>query len=281
MRVLAFLMILCAAAAQAQQPPTRSEAEFEKYVAERIEAASGAKAERSERLQLRLRKGDTDLRANLDRIWSACQRVPEDCAGYVEEYVAGAASIIADRTRPLEKEALRIVVRPRDYLRLTERPDRDKAPIVKPYHGDLAIALVFDGARSVSSANRGDLEALKLDEAQAFELARQNLRTRELKPLHEVLKPLTGKAATGHVDENNYESSRMVLHEDWKPFVDQIGGNLIVAVPATHVLLYGRGDSAEAVDRLRALARDVARTNQRPLSTVIFRWTPKGWEVVP
>ena len=198
----------------------------------------------------------------------------------VEEYVAGAASIVADRTRAPQREALRVVVRPKDYLRLMQRPDRDKAPIVRPYIGDLAIALVFDGAQTVTSAGRTDLHALKLDEEQAFGLARQNLRTRELAPLHAVLKPIAG-TAIGHLDENNYESSRLVLHEDWKPFVDQIGGNLIVAVPATHVLLYGRGDSAEAVDALRALARDVVRTNPRPLSTLVFRWQPAGWEIVP
>jgi len=280
---LAFaLLALFACCAAAQQPPTADEAEFGRYMAERIEAATGAKVEPgADALQLRVSKaGGQTLVANLDRIWSACQRVRERCSAFADEYVRGLASIIAEQMRPPAREALRLAVRPTEYLRVMEGAEPAKRPIMRPYLGDLVVALVLDGERTVGTASRSDLEKLALDEEQAFELARQNLRTRELRPLMLVLKPIKGNAI-GYLDENAYESSRMLLHEDWKPYVESIGGNLIVAVPATHILIYGRGDSSEAIAAVRGLAREMARKNQRPLSTLVFRWQPAGWEIVP
>jgi len=268
------------AAAQAESP-ARSEAEFAKSIAERIARATGAKVEPAGRLSLRLSKeGAEPLVANLDRIWSACQRVPDRCAAFSDEYVAGVASVVAERTRPPERQALRLAVRPKAFLEMPKSGDAAKSPIVRPYLGDLALVLVFDGGRTIHSASARDLDTLKLTEAEAISLARQNLLARELKPLQDVLKPISGNAI-GYLEENAYESSRMVLHDEWKAYAEQIGGNLVIAVPATHVLLYGKGDTSAAVAALRGLAAEVARKNQRPLSTMVFRWQPDGWEVVP
>lgn len=119
---------------------------------------------------------------------------------------------------------------------------------------------------------------LKLSVDEAFEIAKQNLRTRELKPLDAVLKPITGRAI-GYLEENAYESSRLLLHEDWKRYAGEIG-TLIVAIPTTNFLIYGSGANPEATEALRAFALEVARKSERPLSPLVFLWRPQGWEIV-
>jgi uncharacterized protein YtpQ (UPF0354 family) len=267
-------------AAQQNESPPRQETDFAKYVAKRISRASGVKVESVGRLSLRLSTPDGSdlLTANLDRVWAACERVRDRCEAFVDEYVAGIASVVAERSRPLQKEALRIAVRPKAYL-ASKGQDPAKSPVVRPLVGDLGMVLVVDGVRSIRSAQRDDLKTLKLSEDEAFEIARQNLRTRELKPLRSVLKPISGKAI-GYLDESAYESSRLVLHEDWRSYASEIG-NLVVAIPSTNFLVYGNGANAEAVDALRAFALEAARKSQRPLSPLVFRWKPQGWEVVP
>jgi uncharacterized protein YtpQ (UPF0354 family) len=278
--VLAAALFACPVAAQPDPSPPRDEGAFVKYVAGRIARVSGTKVEPADRLSLNVSATDGSplLTANLDRVWSACQRLRERCAAFVDEYVASVSSMIDERSRPPQKEALRIIIRPKSYLESVKGDDAAHAPLARPFMGDLAAVLVIDGASSLRSAQREDLAALKLSEDEAFELAKQNLRTRELKPLDAVLKPITGKAI-GYLEENAYESSRLLLHEDWKKYAGEVG-TLIVAVPATNFLIYGSGANPEATGALRALALDVARKSQRPLSPLLFRWRPQGWEIV-
>jgi uncharacterized protein YtpQ (UPF0354 family) len=278
--VLAAALLACPVAAQPEPSPPKDEGAFVNYVAGRLARVSGAKVEPAERLSLNLSAADGShlLTANLDRVWSACQRVRERCATFVDEYVASISSMIEERSRPPEKEALRIIIRPKSYLETMKGQDPAKALLARPFVGDLAMTLVIDGARSIRSAQRQDLDRLKLSVDEAFEIAKQNLRTRELKPLDAVLKPITGRAI-GYLEENAYESSRLLFHEDWKRYAGQIG-TLIVAIPATNYLIYGSGANPEATEVLRAFALEVARKSQRPLSPLVFRWKPEGWEIV-
>ena len=267
-------------AAQPDPSPPKDEGAFVSYVAGRIARVSGTKVVPAERLSLNVSATDGSplLTANLDRVWSACQRVRERCAAFVDEYVASIASMIEERSRPPEKEALRIIIRPKSYLETAKSEDPAKALLVRPFVGDLAMTLVIDGARSIRSAQRQDLDRLKLSVDEAFEIAKQNLRTRELKPLDAVLKPITGRAI-GYLEESAYESSRLILHEDWKRYAGETG-TLIVAIPGTNFLIYGSGANPEATDALRAFALEVARKSQRPLSPLVFLWRPQGWEIV-
>jgi uncharacterized protein YtpQ (UPF0354 family) len=276
------LCVFACAVTQPSQSPPRNQAEFVRDVADRISQSSRTKVEVEGPLSLRVLKPDGEylLTANLDRIWSACERIPERCAIFVDEYVGGISSFLVERSGPAEKETLRITVRLRSYLETIKKRDGARAPVILPFVGDLAFALVVDSARSIRSAQRQDLEELKLSEDEAFELAKNNLRTRELKPLETVLKPITGQTI-GLLQENAYESSRLVLHEDWKPYATSRGGDLIVAVPATDILVYGSGATPLAVDVLRTFALNLATKSPRPLSPLVLRWKPDGWEVLP
>lgn len=277
--LLAALMQFHPARSQDSTPPA-DEAGFVKYMAERISRSTGTRVETADRLSLRVLKSDGEylLSANLHRIWAACERVRERCADFVQEYVSGVSSAVVERLKPVKKTSLRIAVRPTAYLETASQIQKVEAPIVRAFAGDLSLVLVVDGVRTLRMANQKDLQTLKLSEEEAFAAAKANLVS-DLKPLRSVLKPIVGKSI-GFLEEHAYESSRLVLHEEWRELAAQLGGSLIVAVPTTNVLLYGSGASAEAVDALRTFALNVGRKSQRPLSPLIFRWTAQGWAVV-
>jgi uncharacterized protein YtpQ (UPF0354 family) len=268
--------------AGAQETPPRDEVGFVKYMADRIAASAGVRVEQGDRpLTLRVLKADGEylLSANLDRIRTACDRVQERCAAFVDEYVAGVSSAVTERLKPLEKTSLRIAVRPASYLASATQAQQVEPPVTRPFIGDLSLVLVVDGVRTLRMAHKKDLDVLKLSEPEAFDAARANLAT-DLKPLTSVLKPIVGKSI-GFLEEHAYESSRLVFHEEWRQFATDLGGSLIVAVPTTSVLIYGSGATAESIDALRTFAHNVARKSQRPLSLSLFRWTAQGWEVIP
>lgn len=268
------------AVAQPIPVPTSGEDEFVAHMAGRIARATGVRVEQPASLTLKLSSdGKEILTAHLGRLWAACQRVEEKCPDFAARYVAGVASAVREQARPLDKEALRITVRPITYVESIDQGEPETAPITREFVGDLVMVLVVDGARTIRPASRSDLDALKLTEDEAFDVAKDNLRKRELKPLKAVLKTVSGKTIE-RLEENAYESSRLVLHEDWREYVDKVGGNLIVTVPSANLLLYGIGQTLDQVDAMGTLAREAARKSARPLSTTIFRWSYSGWQVL-
>jgi hypothetical protein len=58
------------------------------------------------------------------------------------------------------------------------------------------------------------------------------------------------------------------------------GGKLIVAVPASDMLLYVGDDSPKAIEALRLLVKNATTRAPAPLSSELLRWTPQRWEVV-
>ena len=72
----------------------------------------------------------------------------------------------------------------------------------------------------------------------------------------------------------------MLLHDDWAPLARAQKGVLVVALPAKNLLLYGADDSPAGLDALRLQARDLARRSPAPLTELLLRWTPEGWQAV-
>jgi hypothetical protein len=137
---------------------------------------------------------------------------------------------------------------------------------------------VLDTPRAIRMLTDKDGAALGLTANQGYDLGIANLR-KTLKPLMEVAKPV-GSGQIGQLVDDVFHSSRIVLLDSWTPLAKAQGGVVIIAAPATDVLLYIGEDSQVVIDALRTLARNVMSRVPNPLSDVLLRWTPKGWGVV-
>jgi hypothetical protein len=118
-RLCSVFIILFAACSSAYAQDTRApvpkgETAFTEYVAAQLRRAiSGATVEVKGPLTL----GVGELQANLDRIFAFCSRNTAGCASEVSNYVKAVAQIHKDRTAPPSKEAVRVVVRAKAYVR--------------------------------------------------------------------------------------------------------------------------------------------------------------------
>jgi hypothetical protein len=70
----------------------------------------------------------------------------------------------------------------------------------------------------------------------------------------------------------------MALHGSWRELARALDGKLLVAVPGADVVLFAK-DGPGAVEFLAGAARHLAQSNERPISTNVFRWTETGWKV--
>jgi hypothetical protein len=268
--------LLSAALAFAQDIPT-DESGFTTYLAKRLRQELGDVAV-SIKGPLTLSVGQ--FQANLDRIYSYCKTTPGGCAKEVDTYVKGAAEAHRDRNAAPTKEAIRVVVRPAQYLQQAQRsfPPGAPAPQTRPFVDGLVVVPVQDSPRTLRMLTEKDSAGLGLTANQVHELAIANLR-KTLKPLTEIAK-VVGHAQIGQLVGDTFHPSRLVLLDSWAPLAEAQGGILIVVAPATDAVLYIGEDSPIAIDALRTLSRNVMARAPNRLSDVLLRWTPKGWQVV-
>jgi uncharacterized protein YtpQ (UPF0354 family) len=272
--VLVVLSAFACGPAHAQGVP-RGEVPFTEYVAAhlRSELKDVAVAVKG---PLTLGLGEGDMQANLDRIFAYCRDNPKGCRREIATYIKGTAEAVRDQLTPPSKEAVRILVRPRSYAEGSPELKKELEP--RPLAGGLVMLPAIDRPRTIRILSKKSYADLGLSADEVFKLGLANLRAR-LKPLMQEAK-VAGPGQIGHLSGNAYHSSRLALHDSWSPLAKAQGGKLIVAAPATHIVLYIGEDTPQAIGALRSLARKVMRGEPNPLSDELLRWTPKRWEPV-
>jgi hypothetical protein len=117
-----------------------------------------------------------------------------------------------------------------------------------------------------------------LTSKQVYEVGFANLRS-NLKPPTESA-PAAAPGQIRHLTGDVYQPSRLALVESWVPLAHTQHDVLIVAAPATDAVFYIGEETPVAIDALRTLVNNVRSRAPNPLSNILLRWTPKGWNVV-
>jgi hypothetical protein len=257
------------------------EAGFTAYVAQRLRKAVGD-APVSVREPLTLSVGP--LQANLDRVFRFCRSGAEGCAAEVDRYVAVVAATLAERSTSaprVEKASLRVVLREAGAVKVAQGTFGPGSPALqrRPFAGSLVELVVVDTPQTVRYVDERALAELKITRDELFALARGNTGA-GLRPLGEVARPVQ-HGQLGTITGSVYEVSRIALHDEWAPLARAQGGTLLVALPATDLVLYASERTPLAVDALRTIARQILGDASHPLSDMVLEWTPEGWVVVP
>lgn len=268
------LCLLSSTLSFAQDVPT-DETSFTEFIAELFQ-----KQIRDIRINIKgpLTLSIGPLQANLDRIYSFCRRTPEHCRAEVHTYVEAVVQLHRERSPPVTKDAVSIVVRTAQYLQQAKTSGLANIQ-TRPLADGLIAVVAVDSPRAIRMLSETDRVKLGLTAKEIHELAIANLR-KTLKPLMEEAKVI-GPGQIGRLAGDFFHPSRFVLLDSLRPLADAQGGVLIVAAPVTNAVLYISEDSAAAIDALRALTRNAMSRAPNPLSDTLLRWTPQGWKVVP
>jgi len=274
--MLAAVQLPGTSSVSAQNIPT-DEPGFTAYVAERLRKAVG---DAPVRVQAPLTLSMGTLQANLDRIYAYCRTNPGGCSREIETYVRGAAESTRTQSEAPTREALRVVVRSTQYQQGATGQLSPAALVpARTLVDGLVLMPVLDSSRTVRMLTARDSAALKLTTNQVYEVAVANLR-KATKVLTDVAKPVE-QGQIGRLTGDFYYPSRLVLVDSWTPLARAQRGILIVAAPAADTVLYIAEDSPVAIDALRTLARNVMARAPNKLTSLLLRWTPAGWQIVP
>jgi len=220
-----------------------------------------------------------DLQANLDNVYSFCQRNGSRCEAAIERYSNGMIEFFKQASVAPQRSQLRAIVRPAAYVDQMRKMQGGKhQPVVAPLVGDLWTACVVDFPTSVRFLHTNDLSLLGLSSETAMDLAKQNVAA-ALRPLASVTRDLPARGI-GTITGDPYEASRLLFIDMWAPLAKRLGGKLIVSAPSAETVLYSSGNDPVAVDALKTFARNVAARAQRPISLAVLQWSPAGWTQV-
>lgn len=215
------------------------------------------------------------VQVNLDRSWQTCRRNQSGCDGFVAQYIADTVSTLRQREEHPTRDAIRAVLRPGNYLAsLDPSGDPVKQTLARPFPGGMLLMCVVDSPRSVRSLSRDDLTIMGLDATGAFDLAVRNMKG-ELSSSRGLDISTTGVVNALH--GGFFESSRLLLLDQWSAVASRFGGRLIAAAPSNDTILFADARRPGTVADLRASARRLEQQTQRPLSHAVLEWTPGGW----
>jgi hypothetical protein len=216
----------------------------------------------------------------LARTYEFCAANPARCDRAIDRLVSQVAALPTDEPT-LDLAMIRAVVRTAASIADAQLDLAEGAAriVAVPLAGDLSIVPVAAEKTSMILLNEADLADLGLTADAAIALGIQNVAAL-LKPLPEVMMGVPGKAVA-RSDGDDFESSRILLHDDLAELSEAWHGRLIVAVPSSDTMLYGNGSRPEAIPMMRAAIGELMAGAQRPVSATLLLWTRTGWDVVP
>lgn len=213
---------------------------------------------------------------SLDRLWTACRLQPDMFHERFERYASAFIEMETDRQALPERSALRLVIREQRYvdgLRAKGEAAGQGLFVGRPLVGELWTVLAADRPNSINIVTEATLDRLGWTVDDAFADAQRNLEA--------MFTPVGAFVPAVPVDHigalgNDYDPSRLLLHDQWADLAARAEGGLLVAVPCRNLLLFAAGARA---GMMRESARESFADTHAPLSETILRWTPAGWQV--
>jgi hypothetical protein len=255
---------------------------FTAYVAERFqEAMPDATISIVAPLSLSI-KGPAPSDANLSHPYADCQRDTRHCRAIIDRFVAQMSAAFNLSDAPIERSALRIVVRPLAYLEKQRAAlPSGSEPVAAPLPGGFCEMWAADRPTAIVLLNSRDLAPLGLSAEDALDIGRKNLEKALRRDLSAALREWrAGRPdAIGLLTGNPYESTLFAMPELWIPLFAAMDDDLLVAVPAPDVVLFASGADPHAVEKMMVRAREVMAVVTRPFTDTVFRWNPAGWRI--
>ena len=155
-------------------------------------------------------------------------------------------------------------------------PENEGSPIRRPFVGPLVISYVVEEGDLSRAFERGELAATGADEGQLHERALANL-ARHVETVGIRLRPHGSMMAVSF--DGDLEATLMLYPNLWAHLREEIGDELVVAVPASDVLVVSPVDSPEGIAELRAVVARVWPRDDHALATELFQLDRELWSV--
>ncbi len=224
-----------------------------------------------------VQESGTPARVHLDNLYRDLSATPAEREAQIRQFVSGIASPVLTRETlgPEHRTRLRPVIRDAAFVaELRRRAPGEDALLADPLVADLWVLYVLDLARTIQYVTAADLEPLALP--------REALRATALAGLRAGLPSvrIQGGPVFLIVADGTYDSSVLLLDEVWTRIEAQLGGPVVAAVPTRSLVAFAAAGDVEAVEQLRALAREGEREGAYPVSRTLLLRQRGRWQAL-
>ena len=212
---------------------------------------------------------------SLDRFFNKCKVQPYNARACYRLVMSYLPSILSPGfTGDVDVNSVIAIIRTEDYVASA----RARSHIIAiHYVGPLWLIYALDTPTSTRMLTLEELKILKLKEENLLGLAKRNL-TRILGPIDTRYKSKLPHNAMQTIHQGSiYESSRLLLSEQWDELAKMQDYPLLVSVPARDLIIYSTASNAAARGALIGLDYQAAQKTDFPISPVVLRWTSNGW----
>ena len=154
----------------------------------------------------------------------------------------------------------------------------DNALVVRDFIGDVQVvyALVFrEGTQLVSW---GAMRAWGMDPDRLHQRALANLAAFDeeirIKPVGKL--PWLNVVDADGGDDGD-AASRVLLHWRWSELTLRLGESLLLGMPTRDVVVFTSTLEPERIAQMRETVATIEAHQGRPISRMLFLWTPQGW----
>lgn len=222
--------------------------------------------------------GGRSITVALDRFFTACRRPPQDRARCYRRVSSYLPNILPGKDgSPVTPAAIVALVRTREYLAkaaAASPDDLDRQPVARHLVGPLWVLYAYDNSQGSGLLTASQYKALHFNRDELDLVAMKNLQ-RLLGPLEMGASVMLQDQGVQVINDGNpYESSRLLLYEQWQALAQRQQAPLLASVPVQDALLYTTSGAAAA---LRDLDKRLLRQGSFPVSPAVLRWTSTGW----
>jgi uncharacterized protein YtpQ (UPF0354 family) len=234
--------------------------------------ARGQKVEMAGPLELTVAAPDGSTHTvHLDNLIQTCAANPKHQADEIARFAEVLTNLSTDDPT-LPKDVVP-VVRDRTFatemeqsMRERAKPDGPKPELFfEPLGADLIVLYVKDDPQTSRYLLKEDIEELHL--------AGQTLRELGLENLRRILPEIKSEGANGlhfFSADNCYEPSLILNTRIWERFKQEIGGEILFAIPARGTLFVADSAVPEAIEFLQKAAREVYQQQPYRISDKIY-----------
>jgi uncharacterized protein YtpQ (UPF0354 family) len=232
---------------------------------------------------LRLESGDARGDVSLESTKRECKKGEQACASAIEDLVNMEQSAAAEAKKPIERANVRLTLKPLDEvleLEASLRKPGNGVPsdqlVRAPFAGDVVALYVIDMPQQIRILTNNVAKKLGLNRSSLDALAKANLAAGVQGP---NMIPSETPGVWLNADADDYDSALLVLPQRWKALADQVGGSLVVSIPARNRVYAasGKGDLA----KLKQLTDTAYASEPHAISRQLFAWSASGFAALP
>jgi len=183
---------------------------------------------------------------------------------------APGGTIEEDRHQQAARARLRAVLRDQSFFE--HLPESQRAETLsEPFSGRMLILYLVDDRGAARGARASDLAEAGVTREALRAVVEWNLAKLLAEPVS-----CTSHAITEPAHHQYYESSRLLLDQQWAALAARVG-TVVVAAPSNDALFVACNPTPDIVSRLAVAVQNAYPKAPRPVSPSLLTWTNEGW----